>query len=85
MFVQPLVEDAHGQAVRLDDTLGSWFAVVGFRADPAEHTTEAQRGYLARVGEPRPCLQMGTEWERTLKHYTSLHIPPNVVVRPRWC
>jgi 3-(3-hydroxy-phenyl)propionate hydroxylase len=50
MFAQPLVENAHGQAVRLDDTLGSWFAVIGFRADPAEHLTEAQRDYLTRLG-----------------------------------
>jgi 3-(3-hydroxy-phenyl)propionate hydroxylase len=50
MFVQPLVENAHGQCVRLDDTLGPWFAVVGFGADPAEHLCEAQRDYLVRLG-----------------------------------
>ncbi|HEX5304203.1 MAG TPA: bifunctional 3-(3-hydroxy-phenyl)propionate/3-hydroxycinnamic acid hydroxylase [Streptosporangiaceae bacterium] len=50
MFAQPLVEDAQGQAVRLDDVLGSWFAVIGFRADPAGHLTDAQRDYLARLG-----------------------------------
>jgi hypothetical protein len=50
MFIQPLVEDAHGQAARLDDLLGSWFAVIGFRADPAEHLAGAQRDYLTRLG-----------------------------------
>jgi 3-(3-hydroxy-phenyl)propionate hydroxylase len=50
MFVQPFVENAHGQAVRLDDTLGSWFAVLGFGADPAGHLTDAQRGYLTQIG-----------------------------------
>jgi 3-(3-hydroxy-phenyl)propionate hydroxylase len=50
MFAQPLVENGHGQAVRLDDTLGSWFAVIGFRADPAEHLTDAQRDYLTGLG-----------------------------------
>lgn len=50
MFVQPLVEDAQGQAVRLDDTLGPWFTVIGFGADPAEHLTDAQRDYLTQFG-----------------------------------
>jgi 3-(3-hydroxy-phenyl)propionate hydroxylase len=36
--------------VRLDDTLGPWFAVLGFGADPAEHLTGAQRDYLTRLG-----------------------------------
>ncbi|MFI0454184.1 bifunctional 3-(3-hydroxy-phenyl)propionate/3-hydroxycinnamic acid hydroxylase [Actinomadura sp. 6N118] len=47
MFIQPLVEDADGRAVRLDDVLGPWFAVLGFDTDPAEHLTDAQRDYLA--------------------------------------
>jgi 3-(3-hydroxy-phenyl)propionate hydroxylase len=50
MFVQPLVETAHGRAVRLDDTLGSWFAVLGFGVDPAEYLTDAECGYLTRLG-----------------------------------
>lgn len=50
MFVQPLVEDAQGQAVRLDETLGPWFAVVGFGTDPAEDLSDAQRDYLIRLG-----------------------------------
>ena len=50
MFIQPLVEDAHVRTVRLDDTLGPWFAVLGFGADPAEHLTGAQRDYLAQLG-----------------------------------
>lgn len=50
MFIQPLVEDAQGHAVRLDDALGSWFGVIGFRADPAEYLTDAQRDYLTQLG-----------------------------------
>ena len=50
MFIQPLVEDAQGHAVRLDDTLGSWFGVIGYCADPAEHLTDAQRDYLTQLG-----------------------------------
>ena len=42
MFIQPLIENAHGRPGRLDDTLGPWFAVLGFGADPAEHLTDAQ-------------------------------------------
>jgi hypothetical protein len=42
-----------GGPLRLDDTLGPWFAVVGFRAGPAEHITQAQRGYLTRLGGQR--------------------------------
>jgi 3-(3-hydroxy-phenyl)propionate hydroxylase len=50
MFIQPLVENAHGHPVRLDDTLGPWFAVLGFGADPAGHLTDTQRDYLTRLG-----------------------------------
>jgi 3-(3-hydroxy-phenyl)propionate hydroxylase len=50
MFIQPLVETAHGRTMRLDDTLGPWFAVLGFGADPAEHLTDAQLDYLTQLG-----------------------------------
>jgi 3-(3-hydroxy-phenyl)propionate hydroxylase len=50
MFVQPLVETADGRVVPLDDVLGSWFAVLGFGRDPAEHLTETQRDYLTELG-----------------------------------
>ena len=50
MFIQPVIEDAHGHDVRLDDVLGSWFAVIGFGADPAGHLTGAQRDYLTQLG-----------------------------------
>lgn len=50
MFIQPLVEDARGRTVRLDDALGPWFAVAGFGADPAGYLTGAQRDYLTRLG-----------------------------------
>lgn len=50
MFIQPLVENAEGDVLRLDDVLGPWFAVVGFGADPAEHLSGAQRDYLTALG-----------------------------------
>jgi 3-(3-hydroxy-phenyl)propionate hydroxylase len=50
MFIQPFVEDADGKAVRLDDVLGPWFAVLGFGADPAAHLSAAQRDHLIALG-----------------------------------
>ncbi|MFD1538911.1 bifunctional 3-(3-hydroxy-phenyl)propionate/3-hydroxycinnamic acid hydroxylase [Nonomuraea guangzhouensis] len=50
MFIQPLVENAEGDVLRLDDVLGPWFALVGFGADPAEHLSGAQRDYLIPLG-----------------------------------
>jgi 3-(3-hydroxy-phenyl)propionate hydroxylase len=34
MFIQPVVEVSGKRRVRLDEALGSWFAVVGFECDP---------------------------------------------------
>jgi len=56
MFIQPLVENADGEAVRLDEVLGPWFAVVGIDTDPAEHLTAAQRDYLA--GLDTACIKV---------------------------
>ena len=37
MFIQPMVEMPEGRQVRLDDALGTGFAVLGYDADPAAH------------------------------------------------
>jgi 3-(3-hydroxy-phenyl)propionate hydroxylase len=50
MFIQPLIENAEGDILRLDDVLGPWFGVVGFGADPGEHLSGAQRDYLTALG-----------------------------------
>jgi 3-(3-hydroxy-phenyl)propionate hydroxylase len=50
MFVQPLVERADGQAVKLDEVLGPGFAVLGFRVDPAASMGPAALAFWQRLG-----------------------------------
>ena len=45
LFIQPDVEDAHGQRQKLDFILGDWFAIVGFRTNPLEHMTDENRQF----------------------------------------
>lgn len=40
LFIQPWVEDAQGRRQRLDDVLGPWYAVIGFRTNPIAHLSE---------------------------------------------
>jgi 3-(3-hydroxy-phenyl)propionate hydroxylase len=98
MFVQPLIENAHGHAVRLDDVLGPWFAVIGFGADPAGHLTGAQREYLAhlgarlvkvtdsRAGRGQPAVDPGTQaiedLEGHLREWFTRHAARFAVIRP---
>lgn len=42
MLIQPDVEDARGQRVKLDDVLGPWFAVVGWQTDPQAALSAAE-------------------------------------------
>lgn len=35
LFIQPDVEDGHGRRSKLDDVLGPWYAVLGYRVNPA--------------------------------------------------
>lgn len=35
LFIQPDVEDGRGRRAKLDDVLGPWFAVLGYRVNPA--------------------------------------------------
>jgi 3-(3-hydroxy-phenyl)propionate hydroxylase len=50
MLIQPPVRSADGHAVRLDDVLGPWFAVLGYDTDPAGQLTREQQGFLAALG-----------------------------------
>jgi 3-(3-hydroxy-phenyl)propionate hydroxylase len=50
MLIQPPVRSADGHAVRLDDVLGPWFAVLGYDTNPAGQLTREQRGFLAALG-----------------------------------
>jgi 3-(3-hydroxy-phenyl)propionate hydroxylase len=49
MFVQPTVQGADGARQRLDDVLGSWFAVIGFDADPLAALGDSGLAALARL------------------------------------
>ena len=42
MLPQPMVESLDGTHLRLDDVLGSWFAVVGFECDPLATLTPTE-------------------------------------------
>lgn len=42
LFVQPLIELPDGAAQRLDDVLGTWFAIVGFECDPLAALSAAE-------------------------------------------
>jgi 3-(3-hydroxy-phenyl)propionate hydroxylase len=49
MFIQPVVETAARKRVRLDEVLGSWFAVVGFECDPLSELDETSLLALDRL------------------------------------
>ncbi len=50
MFIQPDVEDASGQRRKLDDVLGSWFAILGWQVDPQQGLSEADRAFWHALG-----------------------------------
>lgn len=52
MFPQPMVETADGAHIRLDEALGPWFAILGFRCDPLARLT-ADELAVARRFQPR--------------------------------
>lgn len=49
LFIQPFVQDADGQRVRLDEALGPWYAVLGYRTDPTQNLTEEDRAFWNRM------------------------------------
>ncbi|WP_425930417.1 bifunctional 3-(3-hydroxy-phenyl)propionate/3-hydroxycinnamic acid hydroxylase [Pseudomonas sp. NyZ201] len=48
LFVQPYIEDAQGLRRRLDDVLGTSYAVLGYRVNPRENLSEASAQFWAR-------------------------------------
>lgn len=50
MFMQPLVETADRQQVKLDDALGPWFTVIGIGADPSTAMSADSRKFWADLG-----------------------------------
>ncbi|MCC9705888.1 bifunctional 3-(3-hydroxy-phenyl)propionate/3-hydroxycinnamic acid hydroxylase [Streptomyces sp. MNU76] len=50
MFVQPRVETADGRVVPLDETLGEWFALIGYGTDPLVHLDPDSRTFWDRIG-----------------------------------
>lgn len=45
LFIQPDVLNAEGQRVKFDEVLGPWYAVVGFRDNPAAHLSAEARAF----------------------------------------
>lgn len=50
MFIQPRVEAADGRVLPLDETLGEWFALIGYGNDPLVHLDADSRAFWDRVG-----------------------------------
>ncbi|AEA60172.1 2-polyprenyl-6-methoxyphenol hydroxylase [Burkholderia gladioli BSR3] len=50
MLPQPDVETVDGQRRKLDDVLGPWFSIIGWRADPQAAMSEATRSYWRLLG-----------------------------------
>lgn len=50
MIVQPDVETADGVRRKLDDILGPWFAIIGWRCDPLAHLSADDRSYWHALG-----------------------------------
>ena len=53
MFMQPRVERRDKQVCRLDDALGSGFAVVGINVDPSAHLSPQERSFWDKLGAVR--------------------------------
>ncbi|MBV1789962.1 bifunctional 3-(3-hydroxy-phenyl)propionate/3-hydroxycinnamic acid hydroxylase [Marinobacterium sp. D7] len=45
LFIQPDVEDAEGNRRKFDEILGDWFAVVGYRVNPADFMSDENRAF----------------------------------------
>ncbi|WP_128377229.1 bifunctional 3-(3-hydroxy-phenyl)propionate/3-hydroxycinnamic acid hydroxylase [Streptomyces cavernae] len=50
MFIQPRVETADGRVLPLDETLGEWFALIGYGTDPLVHLDPGTRAFWDRIG-----------------------------------
>ncbi|WP_277374082.1 bifunctional 3-(3-hydroxy-phenyl)propionate/3-hydroxycinnamic acid hydroxylase [Pseudomonas sp. AA-38] len=47
LFIQPDVEDATGTRIRLDQVLGPWYAVLGYRCNPLEQLSDETQAFWA--------------------------------------
>jgi len=50
MLIQPRVETSDGRVLPLDETLGKWFALIGFGTDPLVHLDADSRAFWDRIG-----------------------------------
>lgn len=50
MFMQPDVETTDRKRLKLDDAIGSWFAVVGINVDPRESLSERSIAWWESIG-----------------------------------
>ncbi|NGO46496.1 bifunctional 3-(3-hydroxy-phenyl)propionate/3-hydroxycinnamic acid hydroxylase [Streptomyces ureilyticus] len=50
MLIQPRVETAEGRVLPLDETLGEWFALIGYGTDPLVHLDADSRAFWDRIG-----------------------------------
>lgn len=56
MLIQPDVEDAAGVRRKLDDVLGPWFAVIGWRTDPQAALSLQERAFWRALGARFVCI-----------------------------
>jgi 3-(3-hydroxy-phenyl)propionate hydroxylase len=49
LFIQPDVELDSGERAKLDDVLGDWFSIVGFKVNPADYLSPANREFWDRM------------------------------------
>ena len=50
MFMQPLVETMDRRRMKLDDAIGSGFAVIGFNVDPGQVLNAEERMFWTKIG-----------------------------------
>jgi 3-(3-hydroxy-phenyl)propionate hydroxylase len=77
MLAQPLVETRDGQRIRLDEVLGSWFAIVGFECDPLAALTDAE---LAAVDRFHPRVIKVVESRAGARHHERPCVHPESLV-----
>ncbi len=77
MFIQPRVETATGTHPRLDDVLGLWFAVIGFKCDPLTGLGDAELAAL-KVFSPR--IVKVVESRAGERHHKQHCVDPGTIV-----
>jgi 3-(3-hydroxy-phenyl)propionate hydroxylase len=78
MLIQPDVEDADGVRRKLDDVLGPWFAVIGWRVDPQAALSPQDRAFWHALGARFVCIDRargaGVPGERTPSAHDTVHV-----------